>query len=98
MLYDFKSVLKSTNIYGIDISEYAIINSLKDVRQNIILGDARELPFKDNYFDLVISISTIHNLNKIDCAKALKEIQRVTKKDSYITVDAYRNLNEKKNF
>ena len=36
MLYDFKSVLKSTNIYGIDISEYAI-NSLKDVRQNIIL-------------------------------------------------------------
>ena len=47
-------------------------------------------------FDFVISINTIHNLDKSDCAKALKEISRVTKKFSFITVDAYRNEEEKK--
>ena len=50
----------------------------------------------DNTFDVVISINTIHNLDKSDCAKALKEISRVTKKFSFITVDAYRNEEEKK--
>ena len=45
---------------------------------------------------MVISINTIHNLDKSDCAKALKEISRVTKKFLFITVDAYRNEEEKK--
>ena len=46
---------------------------------------------------MVISINTLHNLNKKDCAKSLKEINRVTKKKkAFITVDAYKNRIEKK--
>ena len=37
----------------------------------------------------------MHNLDIENCAKALKEIQRVSKKYSFITVDAYRNDKEK---
>ena len=44
---------------------------------------------------MVISINTIHNLDLNDCSKSLSEIQRVTKKNSFITVDAYRNNEEK---
>ena len=56
----------------------------------------KKLPFKDKSFDIVISINTIHNLVKSDCAKALREINRVSKIGSFITVDAYRNKIEKK--
>ena len=48
-----------------------------------------------NSFDVVISINTVHNLDKGDCGKALREISRVSKKHSYITVDAYRTEQEK---
>ncbi|HIC44635.1 MAG TPA: class I SAM-dependent methyltransferase, partial [Sulfurimonas sp.] len=56
----------------------------------------KKLPFPDNSFDVVISINTIHNLERSECAKALREITRVKKKYSFITVDAYRNKEEKK--
>ena len=54
------------------------------------------MPFDDNTFDVVISINTVHNLEREECAKALQEIERVSKGNSYITVDAYRNEEEKK--
>ena len=59
------------------------------------VSNCKNLPFDNNYFDLVISINTIHNLNKRDCAKSLKEISRVSKGKCFITVDAYRNKEEK---
>ena len=96
MLYDLKRYIKGINVMGLDISTYAINNSLEDIKSNLIIGNATNLPFSDNSFDVVVSINTIHNLNKKDCAIALKEIQRVTKKYSFITVDAYRNNEEKK--
>ena len=86
------------NAYGLDISEYAIKNSPKDIKSKLIVGTANELPFLDSSFDLVISINTLHNLNRNDCKKALEEINRVTKKNSYIQVDSYNTLKQKKLF
>lgn len=96
MIYDFKKILPKSEIIGIDVSKYAIKNCKKEVKKFLSLGNAKKLRFKDNYFDLVISINTLHNLNKKDCAKSLKEINRVTKKNAFITVDAYKNKSEKK--
>jgi SAM-dependent methyltransferase len=96
MLYDFKKLNKEFKVYGVDISNYAIEHSLEEVKNYLKVADARYLPFPDNYFDLVISINTIHNLDIKGCSDALREIQRVAKKNSYITVDAYRNEEEKK--
>ena len=84
--------------YGIDISKYAINNCHKDVIGRIHLGSADNLPFSNNVFDFVISINTLHNLDKFKCEIALKEISRVSKGKSFIQVDSYRNLNEKKLF
>ena len=83
--------------YGLDISEYAIKNSHEDVVGRIHLGNAKKLPFADNTFDFVISLNTLHNLEKKDCKVALKEIVRVSKK-SFIQVDSYRDKKEKNIF
>ena len=50
------------------------------------MGDAKELPFADDSFDLVVSITTIHNLYCYDALEAIKEIERVGKKDKYICI------------
>ncbi len=96
MLYDFKKQFPNISIHGIDISEYAIENSLEEVKKNLKVGSCDNIPFPDKYFDLVISINTIHNLDKDGCAQSLKEICRVSKKYKFIIVDAYSNDEEKK--
>lgn len=97
MIYDLKKIIPRAYIRGVDISKYAIKNSKKEVKTLLKVANAKKLPFKDKSFDVVISINTIHNLNKKDCASAIKEISRVSKKHSFITVDAYRDFKEKKN-
>lgn len=94
-LYDLKLAFPGINVTGVDISEYAIANSILEIKPYLQVSNATKLPFENNYFDFVISINTIHNLNREDCAIALQEIERVTKGNSFITVDAYRNDEEK---
>ena len=96
MLFDFKKYLPNSFLKGIDISEYAIENGLDEIKENLTVADARSLPFDDDSFDLVISITTVHNLDIDECKLALKEIERVSKKNKFITVDAYSNSEEKK--
>jgi len=96
MLYDLFKLIPEMKLCGIDISDYAISNAIPEMKKFVQTGDAKEIPFKDNSFDIVIAINTIHNLEKEDCAKALKEISRGSKKYSFVVVDAYRNEDEKK--
>ena len=95
MLYDFSQVISGIQLAGIDVSSYAIENSIESIRPYLKIANAVEIPFDDNSFDLVISINTVHNLEESDLAKALQEIERVSKGNSFITVDAYRNDEEK---
>ena len=97
LLYDFLKVLPKAQVYGLDISKYAIDNCKEEIKDNLYLGNANNLPWPDNYFDLVISINTLHCLHTYDLQNALKEIQRVGKKDKYICIESYRNENEKAN-
>ena len=94
MLYDLQQVIPGIKVSGIDISEYAITNAMEDMKPYLSTANATNLPFKDNSFDVVISINTIHNLEREECGKALQEIERVSRGNSFITVDAYRNKEE----
>jgi|TARA_B100000902_G_scaffold205699_1_gene196091 SAM-dependent methyltransferase len=96
MIYDFLQHNNKYNVKGIDISNYAIENSMPEVKGKLEVGDAKKLNFEDNSFDLVIAINTIHNLEKEECGKSLREIERVSKKNKFIVVDAYKNDEEKK--
>jgi ubiquinone/menaquinone biosynthesis C-methylase UbiE len=95
MLYDFKRQYPELELHGIDISNYAIENCHPGVKENLKVGNAKSLNFEDNYFDLVISINTVHNLELEDCIDSIKEISRVSNGNSFITVDAY-NTEEQK--
>lgn len=96
MLYDFVQLIPGIRVKGLDVSSYAIENGLEAMKPHIAVGDARNLPYKDKSFDLVISINTIHNLEQEELIQALREIERVSRGKSFITVDAYRNDEEKK--
>ena len=87
--------MPNASLTGIDISEYAIKNSKEEVKRYLQVGNAKKLNFADNTFDLVIAINTIHNLEEKECGDAIKEIQRVSKKYSYVVLDAYSNDIEK---
>jgi SAM-dependent methyltransferase len=95
-LHDLKLALPGIKVAGVDISDYAIRNSMPGVRDFLRVADATELPFEDRSFDLVISVNTVHNLDRKNCKKALQEIERVKIRNAFITVDAYRNDEERK--
>jgi ubiquinone/menaquinone biosynthesis C-methylase UbiE len=97
MMYDFKNLMPNASIEGIDISTYAKLNAIEEMKPFINVGNAKELPFADNSFDLVICINTIHNLKLEDCKQALRELQRVSGGKAFLTVDAWRNEKEHQN-
>lgn len=95
LLHDLKQLLPGITVVGIDISQYGVDNTMEDVKPYVSVGNAKDLSqFKDKEFDLVIAINTIHNLDRQDCIKALKEMQRISK-HAFLTVDAWRNDEEK---
>lgn len=95
MLYDLMALVPGIELAGIDVSAYAIENAKEEVKPLLRIGSAEALPFEDNSFDVVMSINTVHNLEEAECAKALQEIDRVSRGKAFITVDAYRNDEEK---
>jgi SAM-dependent methyltransferase len=95
MLKDFAALMPNIAITGIDISQYAIDNADPTVRTHLDLGNAKNLPYRNGVFDLVISINTIHNLPRGDVVRALREIERVGKGNSFIMVDGWRTEEER---
>jgi len=97
LLYDFLNVIPDAEIYGIDSSSYALANSKDEIRDRLQLGNATALPWPDDHFDLVISINTLHCLHAQELDPALRELERVGKKNKYLCVESYRNEQEKAN-
>jgi SAM-dependent methyltransferase len=95
MLHDFAELIPGITVKGIDVSQYAIENVIEDMRSHVQVASAVELPFPDKSFDVVISVTTLHNLELDDLIKSLQEIERVARHGSFITVDAYRDEQEK---
>ena len=95
-LKDLKDYNNSFEVHGIDISKYAVKNAHPDIKNFITLSNARKLKWKDNFFDLVVSFNTLHNLHNYDLLRSLKELERVAKK-KYLVVESYRNEKEKMN-
>jgi len=97
MLADFREYLPNAKLRGLDISEYAIEQGYSTVRSDIYLGNAAALPFDDNEFDLVLSINTLHNLDRPGVIEALREIDRVSRGSAFIMVDGWKSDRERSN-
>lgn len=97
LLYELTQAVPGLEVVGLDKSRYAIENAKEEVRPQLVEGDAAKLPFPDHSFDLVYSITTLHNLYLDQLWQALGEIERVSRSGKYICVEAYRNEREKVN-
>lgn len=94
MLYDFLMRMPGIRVAGLDISKYAVGSAIARVRPYLVIGNARDLPFASDSFELVVSINTVHNLEIEDCKHAIAEIQRVSRRHAFIVVDSFRNSEE----
>lgn len=94
LLHELKQLLPDARIVGLDISEYAIVNAKEEVREYLVKHRAQDpYPFPDKQFDLVISLTTLHNLHLPDLKAALGEMERVAA-NRYLVVEAYRTEEE----
>lgn len=95
MMHDMAELIPGISVHGIDVSNYAIENAIPSMKPFVEIGSAIKLPYPDKSFDVVISINTIHNLERGECLRALQEIERVSRIGAFVTVDAYNNEEEK---
>jgi ubiquinone/menaquinone biosynthesis C-methylase UbiE len=58
----------------------------------LILGRAEELPFENDSFDVVISVTAIHNFE--DYRKGLEEMYRVSKNGGQVALSILRKAND----
>jgi ubiquinone/menaquinone biosynthesis C-methylase UbiE len=85
---------KSDHVFGVDIDPGMIGLARKrkqEVANNpqLIIADASNLPFSDDYFDLVSICLALHEKNEELRNKVVSEIKRVVKKDGTIMIVDY---------
>jgi len=92
---------KGFDAYGIDISREAIkkaklrLNKL-GFSANLKVGSMASLPYRDNFFDALISTTTIHHGMIQQIKKTIREIERVMKPAGLIFITVPKNRSKKK--
>ena len=98
LVKDLMKVCPGLEAFGLDISEYALMHCEPEVVGRLHLGSADKLPFPDNSFSAVISLNTIHNFNRADAIRAVREVQRLAPGRGFIQVDSYRTPEQRELF
>ena len=76
------------NLSGIEIQRYAVEEAKKQGQNmDLIQGSLLDIPFKDNFFDLVFTAGVLIHINPNDLPKVIDEIYRVSNK--YIWIYEY---------
>lgn len=97
-MHDLRRALPDCKIRGVENHPYPIENAMETVKSDMILSPYEKLPFKDGSFDFVMGFASIYMLNFGGVLSALREIQRVGKGKSYVTLGAYQTKEEKELF
>lgn len=97
LLYELTRAVPGVEVFGVDISAYAIESSKEEIRPVLAQGNATNLPFADRTFDLILSLNVLHYLTLERFTKAIAELERVKRGHSYIVLESYRTEHEKVN-
>ncbi len=94
LLWEIYCLVQNCSVQGFDISHYAIENSKEEIKPALHVHDAGHYTsYRSGYFDLAISLGTLHNLTLPGLERALQEMTRVADKQ-YVMVESYRNEQE----
>lgn len=94
-LHDLKKALPGITVRGVENHPYPLEVAMETVKQDLILSPYEKLPFKEREFDFVMAFAAIYMLNLRGVMGALREIQRVGKGTSFVTLGAYRTKEER---
>ncbi len=97
LLYEFTQVVPGIEVAGLDISTYGIEHAKEEMKPFLTVGSSTSLPWDDDSFDYVYSLTTLHNLYNFELKPSIQEIERVSRRNKYISVESYRNEREKMN-
>jgi SAM-dependent methyltransferase len=98
LVKDLMQVCPGLEVFGLDISRYALMHCEPEVIGRLHLGSCDSLPFPDDSFAAVLSINTIHNMNRDGALRALREVQRLSNGRAFIQVDSYRDAEQRQMF
>jgi len=76
--------------YCLDYSKVSInlikkLSEKEGVKLHVVRADIRDIPFRDDYFDLVFSISVMEHFKNV--SRAIAEQRRVIKKNGFLLID-----------
>jgi ubiquinone/menaquinone biosynthesis C-methylase UbiE len=80
-------------LYGIDINPYSILLAKENKEISFAVGNIFDILYKDNFFDMVMTIGVLIHIDPVDMKKALTELLRVSNK-YYFMVEYNYNFNE----
>lgn len=75
-------------VFGIDLSPAMAEMARKKLgdRAEILLGDASHMPYEDNFFDLVTTMMTLHEMPDLIRSKVMSEMIRVLKPNGHMLI------------
>ncbi|MBP8909973.1 MAG: class I SAM-dependent methyltransferase [Phycisphaerae bacterium] len=94
-LHDLKQALPGIRVKGVENHPYPIEHAMESVKSDLILAPYEKLPFADEQFDFVLAYAAIYMLNLGGVMQALREIQRVGKGRSFVTLGAYKTAEDR---
>ena len=98
LVKDLMKVCPGLEVFGLDISLYALMHCEPEVVGHLHLGTAEKLPFPDHSFDCVISLNTVHNFPRPRALKVMQEIERVSRGRSFVQIDSFHTPEQKEIF
>ena len=95
LLHDLKNILPNLKIRGLETSDYAVNNSMEDVRKYISkTKNYINLEYEENKFDFILALGVVYTLNLSDAIQCLKEIQRISKGKSFVILASYETIQD----
>ncbi|HET7098949.1 MAG TPA: class I SAM-dependent methyltransferase [Patescibacteria group bacterium] len=80
-------------LYGVDISSKAIDKVKSEIKGNFYVSEIYKMPFKSRLFDVVAILDVLEHIYKKDTQKALKEVNRIMKRNSGLVISVPINEN-----
>lgn len=87
-LHWLSEILEPTGVFGVDVNEEALARARALLpNANVVLASARELPFRDRWFDLVFTAGVLIHIPPATLPLAMGEIVRCSRR--YVLCSEY---------